>query len=252
MNIPRDILRMRRLRTYRAYRSTTEQIDDILNTTSNNSCGFYEFNSNHPQVSCSYKHFQLRNCVQYSNDNHILYLAASNRIASFNPISRKSKRILSSDIEIVSFHSLHNYLVCGGLEGELQLSTINGNLLKDIIIADTNSTKITNHCELFDHNGSINIMTCNNDNKIRIVDPDQMEPRMLYELPKCVNKAAISPDFTLLAAALDDQLDYILDYNTGKTVFKCEGHRDFSFSVAWHPSNEYLLATGNQDQTVMI
>ena len=49
----------------------------------------------------------------------------------------------------------------------------------------------------------------------------------------------------LLAVVGDDPATLLLDAKTGNRVHMLEGHLDYSFAAAWHPSG-ILLATGNQ------
>lgn len=49
----------------------------------------------------------------------------------------------------------------------------------------------------------------------------------------------------LLAVVGDDPATLLLDAKTGNRVHTLEGHLDYSFAAAWHPSG-ILLATGNQ------
>jgi len=134
----------------------------------------------------------------------------------------------------------------------LQICDLDGTTIKDIIIADEDSTKITNHCEFFNDGSGVKVMACNNDKKVRIMDPSSLETLLQFEFTACVNKAAISYDYSLIAGALDDEDVYIQDYRTGKTTHKLTGHKDYTFGLAWHPNNRNILATGNQDGAAMI
>ena len=61
-----------------------------------------------------------------------------------------------------------------------------------------------------------------------------------------VNFATQRPDGSgLLAVVGDDPATLLLDSKTGNRVHTLEGHLDYSFAAAWHPSGT-LLATGNQ------
>lgn len=45
----------------------------------------------------------------------------------------------------------------------------------------------------------------------------------------------------------------MLDLISKRPVITLEGHRDFTFSSAWHPDpNSFLFASGNQDSTCRI
>ena len=61
-----------------------------------------------------------------------------------------------------------------------------------------------------------------------------------------MNFATQRPDGSgLLAVVGDDPATLLLDPKTGNRVHTLEGHLDYSFAAAWHPSGS-LLATGNQ------
>ena len=61
-----------------------------------------------------------------------------------------------------------------------------------------------------------------------------------------VNFATQRPDGSgLLAVVGDDPATLLLDSKTGNRTHTLEGHLDYSFAAAWHPSGT-LLATGNQ------
>lgn len=123
--------------------------------------------------------------------------------------------VTHSDIEIVTFDVLDNYIVCGGLEGELYMNHVSGIVIIHERLADDNSTKITNHVEMYKDGSRIKLLTCNNDNKARIIDPDNYRAHMTFRFNQCVNHGAFSPDHKMLGVCLDSRESFISDVNTG-------------------------------------
>ena len=67
-----------------------------------------------------------------------------------------------------------------------------------------------------------------------------------YCMDWAVNFATQRPDGSgLLAVVGDDPATLLLDSKPGNRLHMLEGHLDYSFAAAWHPSGT-LLATGNQ------
>ena len=64
--------------------------------------------------------------------------------------------------------------------------------------------------------------------------------------PWCVNAVAVSPDHKVMAVVGDDENVCLVDNGSGTPIGTLRGHIDYSFCVQWHPTQERLLATGNQ------
>lgn len=255
MPYSRDQLRESRLLRYRPFRNCNDELD-FANSTKNTNCKFYCFKANHPEARCGYRHFQLRHCVKTTSRKDLYMVWQDNTIMHYNPFSKKAKKVKQgySDprIEIVSFDVMDNLVLSGGLEGELHLDDLSGNSLLREDLADTDSTKITNYCSFFKEGSRISILTCSNDHKVRIIDPENFRGLHVYEFKSCVNHGAFSPDKNLLGVALDAQECYIRDLRCVEDVYELEGHKDYGFGFAWHPGDSNIVATGNQDMSVMI
>lgn len=44
----------------------------------------------------------------------------------------------------------------------------------------------------------------------------------------------------------------LLDLKSNRKVMDLHGHEDYNFSIDFHPSNEYQMATGSQDTTTIV
>jgi WD40 repeat protein len=253
MPYTRRSLRFTRLGSYRSYRSCTDALD-ATDDTRNNECKFYEPVFNHTQVHCYNKHFQLRYTIQSQENGEILYYDDRQAaIMSYNPVS-KTNSIRAGNVlrNTVSFSCKGGYIVCGGLEGELEIFNNEGKKVVSDNIADPDSTKIINNVKLDWNESRLTLMTCSNDSKIRLFDAPSYRLLRSFSFSSCVNHASFSPCKKMIGAALDDRNVVIVDYDTGEDVFVLKGHRDYSFGVAWHPMNSFLLATCNQDRSAKI
>ena len=249
----RRFLRLTRLASYRSYRSCTDAINPT-DDTRNSTCKFYEPVFNHTQVRCYNKHFQLRYNIQSQENGEILYYDdARAAIMSYNPVSKENSVRAGNVLRTtVSFSCKGGYIVCGGLEGEIEIFNNEGKKVVSDNIADPDSTKIINNVKLDWNESRLTLMTCSNDSKIRIFDAPSYRLLRSFSFNSCVNHANFSPCKKMIGAALDDRNVVIVDYDTGDNMFVLKGHLDFSFGVAWHPMSSFIVATCNQDRSAKI
>lgn len=249
-SLSRDEFRLQRSRTYTSYRNLKEKVS-FDDETTNQKCKFFTFKKNH-SVMCEYSHFQLRNNVKVISESEIYLKVRNNTISKYNPLNESSEVVFAFNqiCNVVSFDILDDLIVAGGMEGELLLLDTLGHLKFKTELSQEES-RITNSVKLFSDQGAKRLLVCNNDHKIRIIDPETQKSLSEIEFQECVNDASISNDQILVAACLDSINDYIIDRRSNQTVAMCEGHSDFGFSVDWDPSNSFELATGNQDLSVM-
>jgi WD40 repeat protein len=249
INLSRDAFRMRRLLTYRSVSNNNTPLTIKDNVVKEN-CNFFDFKMNH-LLHVEFSHFQLRRNVQSISSEELYVKTSYNKIVKYNPITRQENLVVSPEFLAVSFNVLGDYLIVGGMEGELMMADLHGNLKFSMVLTDE-SSRITNSCKLFMNQNGLNILACNNDKKIRIIDPNKRENLNLFDFEACVNHAAISKDFKKLGVCLDSTEDLIVDIETGKIIYELTGHTDFGFAVDWDPNNDYYIATGNQDRSVML
>lgn len=248
-NLTRDEFRLQRSRTYNSFRNLSVNLS-LSDETSNQECNFFTFKKNHP-IMCEYSHFQLRNNVKVVSEKVIFIKVRNNTISKYNPIGEVTEPVYHPNFAAVSFDVLDDYIVVGGMEGELVLLDTSGAQKFSTVLTNIDS-RITNSVKLFDEQGIKRLLVCNNDHNLRIIDAETQASLSQIELEGCINDAAISNDQNLIATCLDSIYDFIIDRRTNQIVTKCEGHTDFGFSVDWDPSNSFELATGNQDLSVMI
>lgn len=237
------------MRSYQSFRNNPSPLS-VEDKTITKSCNFFDFQMNH-LVPCEFSHFQLRRNVQCVSGEEVYIKVKQNKIAKYNPITREQEIIAHPAFPAVSFDVFGNYIIIGGMEGELSLLDLQGNS-KFSIVLTTAVSRITNSCKIFSDQGTLNLLVCNNDKTLRVMDPNTQEAKKTVEFESCVNHAAVSGDLKKIGVCLDSTEDIVVDFNTGKEIFKLVGHTDFGFSIDWDPSNDYCLATGNQDCSTMI
>ena len=82
----------------------------------------------------------------------------------------------------------------------------------------------------------LHLLSSTNDAKVRIHDLETMKLREQIDFKEAINAAALSPDKNLLAVYGDCLQADIYDRRMCKLVATLQGHEDFGFSLAWHPS----------------
>lgn len=246
-SVSRNEFRLRRMLNYRSFRNTNEPLE-LPSNVLNESCSFFSFKKNHV-LPCQFGHFQLRNNLKVRNQS-VFTRTKHNQLTKFNPLKNSKELIASPQFNSVSFDIYNEYLIIGGMEGDLMLTTLSGDE-KFCYKISNEPSKICNSTKLF-NDGVMRILVSNNDHHLRIVDPETQENLTDIECCSCVNHASISKDFNLIAACLDSVFDYVFDRRDGNACFRLQGHTDFGFCVDWNPAKEFELATGNQDKSVMI
>jgi WD40 repeat protein len=94
---------------------------------------------------------------------------------------------------------------------------------------------------------------------VRLFDVGDSALRVIsrLSLPWAANYASAAPPggplggAPLIAVVGDDPSTVVLDARSGLRVLTLQGHRDYSFAVAWQPGG-CLLATGSQDATTRV
>ncbi|XP_031498525.1 uncharacterized WD repeat-containing protein C2A9.03-like isoform X2 [Nymphaea colorata] len=209
----------------------------------------------------------LRNLLS-ATSKHDVYLMQNYSIMHWSSLLRKGTEVLNvarpivptqkslgclpqgmARIQISTMAVKDNLLVAGGFRGELVCKFLNRAGVSFCTKLTNDDNAITNCADIcHTPNGSIRIMTANNDACVRIFDTESFSIQGHFCFPWCVNNTSVSLDGKLLAV-LGDSTDCLLaDSQTGKPIASLKGHLDYSFASAWHPDG-YVLATGNQDTT---
>ena len=252
MQISREHLRDRRLRTYRSFRNESTPLEPMPSTTSPTR-RFFRFNRNLPQARCAFNHFQLKKNVQMSSPSTLHITTGDHTIEEFNVLTKQSRRVKHApELTIYSYHSCGGYLVCGGMEGELHLDSLSGKELLRTVLVTEGDSRMTNSCMLLWPESYLQVLASSNDKNIRFVDPKQPECAEKITMEACVNYSALSADARLVAAALDSTTVPLIDRNSCEVAIRLEGHVDYSFGVVWNPVNQFELASCNQDHTVRV
>uniref|UniRef100_H2YC44 Uncharacterized protein n=1 Tax=Ciona savignyi TaxID=51511 RepID=H2YC44_CIOSA len=91
------------------------------------------------------------------------------------------------------------------------------------------------------------------DGTIKIWDANRLRPAETLEINSAINNHHISPlcQHSLIAAASVDHIR-LADMRTSSTSHTLKGHRDNILCVKWSPKNEFLLASGSEDNRVLL
>lgn len=154
-----------------------------------------------------------------------------------------------SRVQISTMAVKDNLLVAGGFKGELLCKSLDQSGVAFCTKLAMDETAITNNVDIY-HNtdGSIRLMTANNDSEVRVFDTVNFACINRFTFPWSVNNTSVSPDGKLFSVLGDSAECLVADAQSGKVVGTLKGHLDYSFTSAWHPDGN-ILATGNQDTT---
>ncbi|XP_025012169.2 uncharacterized WD repeat-containing protein C2A9.03 isoform X2 [Ricinus communis] len=209
----------------------------------------------------------LRNLL-WATSKHDVYLMQNYSVMHWSSLLRRGREVLNvakpiaptlkrsgllaqslSRVQISTMTVKGNLIVAGGFQGELICKYLNQPGVAFCTKITTDENAITNAVDIYhDHNGSMRIMTANNDALVRLFDAETFACLNRFSFDWSVNNTSVSPDGKLLAALGDSTECLIADANSGKVTGSLRGHLDYSFSSAWHPDGR-ILATGNQDTT---
>ncbi|KAF3445786.1 hypothetical protein FNV43_RR10963 [Rhamnella rubrinervis] len=269
LNFSRDKYRETRLKQYKNYESLWRSREDLEMECLEVEKGktFYDFQFNTRLVKSTIVHFQLRNLL-WATSKHDVYLMQNYSVMHWSSLLRRGKEVLSvakpivptlkcpgflpqplSRVQISTMAVKENLMVAGGFQGELICKYLNnpGVDFCTKITADENA--ITNAVDIYRNpNGSLRIMTANNDAQVRIFDAESFACLNHFTFNWSVNNTSVSPDGKLLAVLGDSVECLLADAESGKVTGSLKGHLDYSFASAWHPDGQ-ILATGNQDTT---
>lgn len=143
-------------------------------------------------------------------------------------------------------------LAAGGFNGQLILQKLSDPGITHEGYITQNENGITNALEIYNEDHCPQILTSNNDNRVRVFDAQTFTKKSSHEFDWPVNFSTLCPvDRKIAVVVGDDPKAHILDLSSDTKVLELSGHKDFSFAAAWLPS-ERILATGNQDLTTRL
>jgi len=273
-NLPnnRELLRKHRLAHHEGHRNTLRtqlekhEGDNFFVKTTNDI--FYQYKKFIKEIPISIQHFQLRKNLKLINQNEIVYIRTFG-IEKLNCVNFKRKFLVLFDGEetehsskVVCFDIHYSssdgirFICCGKMNGYIILYTLFNNSVTAKMrkkVSDEGELQITNKVQ-FIENGS-KLLTCSNDGNVNIY---QISEHSIFTLIKkytsvsAINDCAINFTNNILATVGDFETVDIFDFRTTELIMKLNGHKDYGFSVSFQESNEYTLASGNQDYNCKI
>ncbi|KAJ3365674.1 hypothetical protein GGF31_008479 [Allomyces arbusculus] len=268
LQVGRDEYRAQRNRSFQSYRNTSTPItnlDQVATPLVPTTSPFYTFRYTHLSTKCSHVHFQLRNVVWAPTNNAVVY--THDLAIRIWDVYRRTSRVLvdcfgdarvtpCGPVRLATLAAGCGVVAAGGYHGELVVKGLDSleEPFAGVLTHDANG--ITNQMEVAeDPTGNVGVLVASNDQKVRRVQVGVREGKWTtvrqVEMPWAVNCVAQSPDRRMLAVAGDGCESYILDAQSGQTLYMLAGHVDYSFASAWSHDG-YLVATGNQDRTARI
>ncbi|KAB1199839.1 putative WD repeat-containing protein C2A9.03 [Morella rubra] len=269
LNFTRDKYRETRLKQYKNFENLSRPREELGKECLQVERGktFYDFQFNTRLVKSTIVHFQLRNLL-WATSKHDAYLMQNYSVMHWSSLLRRGKEVLNvakpivptlnrpgllpqslSRVQISTMTVKENLLVAGGFQGELICKFLNQPGVAFCTKVTTDENAITNAVDVFrNQNGSLRVMTANNDAQVRVFDAENFALLNLFSFNWSVNNTSVSPDGKLLAVLGDSSECLMADAQSGKVIGNLKGHLDYSFSSAWHPDGR-ILATGNQDTT---
>ncbi|KAI9680121.1 MAG: hypothetical protein M1817_005138 [Caeruleum heppii] len=210
-------------------------------------------------------HFQLRNLLCCTSKSDVYY-ARKDEIFVTDPTTDETRIVLDltkpslatvapGGWKTSTLSANHGVLIAGGFGGEYAMTSLiaswGSEHVEDHVTRDNNGITNYVHTYLDRTNAHPQAVFCSNDRKLRVLDcqTNTFVKEHEYEWP--VNCAASSPDGRLRVLVGDTMSIILADAETGETLEKLKGHRDYGFACAWS-ENGIHVATGNQDRQVRI
>ncbi|KNE72892.1 hypothetical protein AMAG_17129 [Allomyces macrogynus ATCC 38327] len=268
LQVGRDEYRAQRNRSFQSYRNTATPItnlDQVATPLVPTSCPFYAFRYTHLSTKCSHVHFQLRNVVWAPTNNAVVY-THDLAIRVWDVYRRTSRMLVDcfgdarvtpcGPVRLATLAAGCGLVAAGGYHGELVVKGLDSREEPFAGVLTHDANGITNQMEVAeDRSGNAGVLVASNDQKVRRVQVSPREGRWTtvrqVEMPWAVNCVAQSPDRRMLAVVGDGCDSYVLDAQSGQTLYTLTGHVDYSFASAWSHDG-YHVATGNQDRTARL
>ncbi|KAI1178741.1 quinon protein alcohol dehydrogenase-like superfamily [Nemania sp. FL0916] len=262
LEVSRTSARKCRAKTFRSYTNIVgsdvwkpSNPDRLLTRHEN----YFRFRNMDLRTDVSLLHFQLRNVMGCASRTAVYYPSTNGTVRALDPTTGLVKTAMkfrnTDDAAVSTLAAEEGILATGSFYGTYRYRRIEAedeSCCYDGRLTDHGSG-ITNHVQISSSRRSSVPLAAyaSNDYRFRILDlaRNQIihEERHKYAL----NCTALSPDKSLRVAVGDLQQVLIKEADTGKTLVKLNGHRDFGFACDWAP-NGWTVATGNQDKTIRI
>lgn len=254
----RKTFRSRRNLHYHTFRNETLPID-FDSARLRRAFEPFAFAACYAKAPCKVEHFQLKHCLQVSPSNEIYVTGPGmGEISVFDTLTREAKLAFQlkglDSMRITTFGVRDRLIATGGMNGQLCMDSLYG---EELHIREQLSPpelqNITNSVKFVDMQGNVELMVGSNNKSVLFFDPTRLDaPKRKYQGDVNINSVSLSSDSALVAAVGDEINCHVLSSSTMEHVFSLSGHKDHNFSVAWHPTKPYLLATGGQDRSVRV
>lgn len=194
-------------------------------------------------------HFQLRNNLHPISE-HNVYFLGNGGLLNLNTITGECKQIPGIPVqEYIALDISKAFAVLGEYDGKIVVYDLDRNVL----IYNEMTGHETNHVEIVSNlAGPEKLLVAHNDCFVRLFDFNDLTKKSFeFKLSDPVNVSTMSPDQKLIATFGDKINADVIDITSSKIATVLKGHKDYGFSLAWHPKGN-LLATTNQDGTCRI
>jgi WD40 repeat protein len=285
INKERDVVRKDRLIHHQNHRTNPATIEELTLKQNFNSIVkndiFYQYKEFNKEVPIELQHFQLRKNLKLLNNKELVYIR-SHGIEKMNLITRKKQFLFifeGQDIEFESKISCFDiteaengdYLICcGRCDGQIVFVVIKQadlkskavineksrnifnfqskfTVMRKLIAPSPNNNEIINHVEF--HEKGKKIVICSNDSRIRVFNIEANFTLIEeYISVAATNHCSFSFDGSILAGYGDFEQIELFDPKTQKKICNVSGHYDYGFVVKFAHNNNFLIASGNQDQ----
>lgn len=240
---------------YRPFRNETLPLD-VENGVNQKEAEWFRFEACYQDAKCRAEHFQLKHCLQAGASEELYYTGpVEGEISVFDPLTRESRVVvsLSPRMAITCFSLYEGLVATGGLNGQLYLDTLDGEVKARHFLAPPEQESITNTIHFVSFRGAAELMIGSNNKSVTFLDPEVLgTPKRSFLAEYNVNCLALAGNSRLLALAGDSTVCHVLETDRMQPLMRLEGHKDHNFSAAWHPTKDHLLVTGGQDMTMRV
>lgn len=270
----REKLRDKRTLMHKGHRNSPEKTWEKIarmnfHSVHKNMDIFYQYNSLIKEIPLVVQHFQLRRGLKFINTKELIYFRSFG-IEKMNIVNNKRSFLIlypneesTYENKMVTFDTYEKdngdiILAAGKINSQIiyynlnkeELSKPNKNGVKCDPVRKTltniEGNQIVNHINFM--NDGKQLFTCCNDGKIRILDIEHDFKEVIsYQSKDAVNHSTFNTSNNILAAVGDFEDVDLFDPRTSNKIACLSGHSDFGFVSRFHPTKDYILATGNQD-----
>ncbi|TBU00050.1 hypothetical protein CWI39_1805p0010 [Hamiltosporidium magnivora] len=199
-------------------------------------------------ISVSIQHWQLRDMLKIHENN--LIFAQGDKICGYNPDTKESS-IFTENLGFypTSLCCDHGYLAVGGQKSQLCIVELQS---KKTFSTNLQGS-INNAVQIYNHNGELRLMVCNNDHTIKVINLSNNENICNISHPFPVNNCQISNDGKLLASVGDtnDVYLYAIEDNNYRLIHNFKLINDGGFKVTWNTTSN-LFSVATQDGYICV